>query len=241
MAEAARRGMDRVPGGRMRYISSGAAPLDPEWKRKAERFYGIALQNGYGMTETTAGVTLTVNPIGVADVSAGPALPGVELRLRNLGDDGVGEVQTRGPHVTPGYFRNEAATRAAFDAEGFLCTGDLGRIDDSGNLHIVGRAKELIIRGGFNIYPPEVESALNDHPRVLQTAVIGRVVEGGNEEVLAFCQVTDLSDVTEAELARHAATRLSPYKRPARIYIATRLPSAPSGKILKNKLLDSLP
>lgn len=240
MAEAARRGMDHVPGGRMRYISSGAAPLDPEWKRQAERFYGIALQNGYGMTETTAGVSLTVNPIGVADVSVGPALPGVELRLRNIGDDGVGEVQTRGPHVTPGYFRNEQATREVFDADGFLCTGDLGRIDESGNLHIVGRAKELIIRGGFNIYPPEVESALNDHPAVLQTAVIGRAVEGGNEEVLAFCQVADLSDVTEAELVEHVVTRLSPYKRPARIYIATELPSAPSGKILKNKLLDSL-
>jgi acyl-CoA synthetase (AMP-forming)/AMP-acid ligase II len=238
MAEAALRGMDHAPGGRMRYVSSGAAPLDPEWKRKAEAFYGIALQNGYGMTETSAGVTLTNNPIGVPDVSVGRALPNVELRLAASGKDGVGEVLTRGPHVTPGYFRNDQATREAFDADGFLRTGDLGRFDDKGNLHIVGRSRELIIRGGFNVYPPEVEAALNDHPKVVQTAVIGRTTEGANEEVMAFCQVARETDVTEAELLEHVVERLSPYKRPARIVIATELPAAPTGKILKNKLLE---
>ena len=153
------------------------------------------------------------------------------------GEDGVGEVLTRGPHVTPGYFRNEQATQEAFDADGFLRTGDLGRLDDAGNLHIAGRSRELIIRGGFNVYPPEVEAALNDHPKVVQTAVIGRTTEGGNEEVLAFCQVARESDVTEADLLEHVVDRLSPYKRPSRIVIATELPAAPTGKILKNKLL----
>ena len=238
MAEAAKRELDHAPVGRLRYVSSGAAPLDPEWKRKAEAFYGIALQNGYGMTETSAGVTLTTNPIGVPDVSVGRPLPNVELRLGHVSADGVGEVLTRGPHVTPGYFRNAEATRDAFDADGFLCTGDLGRIDEDGNLHIVGRSRELIIRGGFNIYPPEVEAALNDHPKVVQTAVVGRTVEGGNEDVLAFCQVVHESDVTEAELVEHVVDRLSPYKRPARIVITTELPAAPTGKVLKNKLLE---
>ncbi|MBN8188784.1 acyl--CoA ligase [Salipiger thiooxidans] len=237
MAEASRRGLDHAPGGYIRYVSSGAAPLDPEWKRMAEAFYGIALQNGYGMTETSAGVTLTTNPIGVPDVSVGRALPNVELRLGSVGEDGVGEVLTRGPHVTPGYFHNEQATQEAFDADGFLRTGDLGRLDDAGNLHIAGRSRELIIRGGFNVYPPEVEAALNDHPKVVQTAVIGRTTEGGNEEVLAFCQVARESDVTEADLLEHVVDRLSPYKRPSRIVIATELPAAPTGKILKNKLL----
>lgn len=239
MAEAATRGLDHVPGGRLRYVSSGAAPLDPEWKRRAEAFYGVAVQNGYGMTETTAGVTLTTNPPGVPDVSVGPPLPGVELRLRNVGPDGVGEVQTRGPHVTPGYFRNPEATAALFDADGFLCTGDLGRIDADGNLHIAGRSRELIIRGGFNVYPPEVEAALQEHPMVLQAAVIGRAVEGGNEEVLAFCQVRDPARVDEGELAAFVAERLSPYKRPAQIVLATALPAAPTGKILKNRLIET--
>ena len=239
MAEAAARGMAGLPHGKLRYVSSGAAPLDPDWKRRAEAFYGVALQNGYGMTETTAGVTLTMNPPGVADVSVGPPLPGVELRLRDAGPDGVGEILTRGPHVMPGYFRNPAATAAAFDAEGFLCTGDLGRIDAQGNLHIAGRARELIIRGGFNIYPPEVEAALNDHPLVVQAAVIGRRVAGGNEEVLAFCQTDDAARLTEEELRDHVAQRLSPYKRPSRIIVATALPAAPNGKVLKHKLVET--
>jgi acyl-CoA synthetase (AMP-forming)/AMP-acid ligase II len=239
MDEVSKSGRGRLPPGRLRYVSSGAAPLDPDWKRRAEAFYGVALQNGYGLTETTAGVTLTTKPPGVPDVSVGPALPGVELRLRNVGADGVGEIQTRGPHVMPGYFRNPEATAAAFDAEGFLCTGDLGRIDSDGNLHIAGRSRELIIRGGFNVYPPEVEAALNDHPRVVQTAVIGRKVEGGNEEVLAFCQADDPAVVSEADLREHVAERLSPYKRPSRIIVTTALPTSPNGKILKQKLIET--
>ncbi|WP_299360385.1 class I adenylate-forming enzyme family protein [uncultured Paracoccus sp.] len=239
MAEARTRGMDRLGNPHLRYVSSGAAPLDPDWKRRAEAFYGIALQNGYGMTETTAGVTLTTNPPGVPDVSVGPPLPGVDLRLRDPGSDGVGEVQTRGPHVMQGYFRNPEATAAAFDGDGYLCTGDLGRIDQDGNLHIVGRSRELIIRGGFNVYPPEVEAALNDHPLVLQTAVIGRTIEAGNEEVLAFCQVADPNSVTEEVLQAHAAERLSAYKRPTRIIVTTSLPAAPTGKILKNRLVET--
>lgn len=239
MEEAGARGIDRLPPGRLRYVSSGAAPLDPDWKRRAEGFYGVALQNGYGLTETTAGVTLTTNPPGVPDVSVGPALPGVELRLRNIGPDGVGEILTRGPHVMPGYFRNSEATAAAFDAEGFLCTGDLGRLDAAGNLHVAGRARELIIRGGFNVYPPEVEAALNDHPRVIQTAVIGRRIEGGNEEVLAFCQTDDPARLCEADLRAHVAERLSAYKRPARIIVTTALPTSPNGKVLKQKLIET--
>ena len=236
MAEAAAQGIARLTTGILRYVSSGAAPLDPNWKRRAEAFYGTALQNGYGLTETTAGVTVTTCPKGIPDVSVGRPLPGVEVRLRDAGTDGVGEILVRGPNVMPGYFRNSEATAAAFDAGGFFCTGDLGRFDADGNLHIAGRARELIIRGGFNVYPPEVEAALNEHPAVVQTAVIGRTVEAGNEEVLAFCQVRDPLAVSEAALREFAAERLSSYKLPSRIVLATSLPAAPTGKILKAQL-----
>ena len=239
MAEATARGIPRLENGLLRYVSSGAAPLDPEWKRRAEAFYGTALQNGYGLTETTAGVTLTTNAPGVPDVSVGRPLPGVEVRLRNVGADAVGEIIVRGPNITPGYFRNAEATAAAFDPDGFFCTGDLGRLDADGNLHIAGRARELIIRGGFNVYPPEVEAALNEHPAVVQTAVIGRTVEAGNEEVLAFCQVRDPAGVDEAQLRAFAAERLSPYKLPSRIIVAALLPAAPTGKILKARLVET--
>lgn len=235
MKHVAGQGLDRLEGARLRYVSSGAAPLDPAWKRKAEAFYGLPLQNGYGMTESTAGVSGTRNPIGVPDVSVGPALPGIEIRIDAPDAEGVGEIRTRGPHVMRGYFRNPEATAQVIDAEGWLATGDLGRIDSEGRLHVVGRCKELIIRSGFNVYPPEVEAALNDHPAVVQAAVVGRSRDG-NEEVLAFVQCTD--PVPEpATLKAHVSERLSSYKRPSKILIVDRLPAAATGKILKHKLL----
>lgn len=234
------KGFDRLPAGTLRYVSSGAAPLDPAWKRKAEGFYGVALQNGYGMTETTAGVSITRSEPGDPDTSTGPALPGVELRIDEAvpgGGDGAGEVVVRGPNIMKGYFRNPAETAKVLSADGWLRTGDLGRIDEQGRLHILGRSKELIIHGGFNVYPPEVEAALNDHPQVIQSAVIGRMEEG-DEKVIAFCQVAEGCDLTEAALRAFVAERLAGYKRPARIIMATSLPAAPTGKILKHKLFE---
>ncbi|SDY46369.1 class I adenylate-forming enzyme family protein [Citreimonas salinaria] len=240
MAYAAKHGHETLGSARLRYVSSGAAPLDPAWKRKAEAFYGLPLQNGYGMTETTAGVSGTRNPIGDPDTSVGPPLPGVEVRLdESVGNEpGVGEVLTSGPHIMKGYYRNPAATAQAITPDGFMRTGDLGRIDHAGRLHIVGRSKELIIRGGFNVYPPEVEAALNDHPCVVQSAVIGRKA-AGDEEVLAFCVPTAPGAVDAETLRAFVAGRLSGYKRPSRILIVDALPAAATGKILKHKLLGT--
>jgi acyl-CoA synthetase (AMP-forming)/AMP-acid ligase II len=136
-----------------------------------------------------------------------------------------------------GYFRAPDLTAAAITEDGYMRTGDLGRIDEEGRLHIVGRSKELIIRGGFNVYPPEVEAALNDHPQVVQSAVIGRTVEG-NEEVLAFVQVGPTADVTPDDLTAFVKTTLSAYKRPNRIILTDVLPATATGKILKHRLLD---
>lgn len=236
MAYAETLGETTLGSDTLRYVSSGAAPLDPAWKRKAEAFYGLPLQNGYGMTESTAGVSGTRNAIGDPDTSVGPPLPGIEIALdTSVGaEEDVGEVLTCGPHVMKGYFRNPQATAQAITREGWLRTGDMGRIDDQGRLHIVGRAKELIIRSGFNVYPPEVEAALNDHPAVVQSAVIGRTVNG-DEEVLAFVQLREAGSATAEELRDFAATRLAGYKRPSRIFIVDGLPAAATGKILKHK------
>ena len=225
----------------LRYVSSGAAPLDPTWKREAEAFYGVALQNGYGMTETTAGVSATRNDIGAVDTSAGPALPGVEIAIDHHvegGNASMGEVLSRGPHVMKGYYRNPEETAKVLDADGWMHTGDLGQIDEQGLLHILGRSKELIIHGGFNVYPPEVEAALNDHPLVVQAAVIGRPKDG-DEEVLAFVQVADLKGISVQELQGFVAQRLTAYKRPKQFILVEALPAAPTGKILKHKLLNT--
>ncbi len=234
-------GFDALNSSTLRYVSSGAAPLDPAWKREAEAFYGVALQNGYGMTETTAGICVTMNEIGDPDISVGPTMKGVSIRIDTSvagGGNGSGEVLVKGPMVMKGYYRNPEETTRTLSADGWLRTGDLGRVDEHGMLHILGRSKELIIHGGFNVYPPEVEAALNDHPQVIQTAVIGRVKDG-DEQVLAFVQVAEGDKPDVAELRAFAAQFLAGYKRPSQIILATTLPAAPTGKILKHKLLET--
>ena len=242
-------GMPKYDKGLLRYVSSGGAPLDPAWKREAEEFYGLALQNGYGLTECAAGVCATRSEISDPDVSVGVPMLGSALALEfdAPGADreaGIGEVLVRGPQVMKGYFRDPEQTAAVLDETGAFHTGDLGRIDDQGRLHIVGRTKELIIRSGFNVYPVEVEAALTEHPDVIVAGVVGRSVEG-NEEVLAFVKTAPDSRLTEAGLRAHLKARLAPYKRPSHIVIAHDLPAAPTGKILKSQLIphfaDQLP
>ncbi|GHB16883.1 AMP-binding protein [Pseudovibrio japonicus] len=238
------KGLDKLKAPQLRYVSSGAAPLDPAWKRRAEAFYGVAVQNGYGMTETTAGISTTSFEIGNPNISTGKPLDGTEAKVVSAPDqddlqEGVGEILVRGPHVMKGYYKNPAETAKVHRADGFLHTGDLGRFDEDGNLEVVGRCKELIISGGFNIYPPEVEAALNDHPAIIQAAVVGRKLEGGNEEVLAFAQVADLESISKFALKEHLMSRLAPYKHPAQIVFTMALPAASTGKILKHKLIET--
>ncbi|MFG5380257.1 class I adenylate-forming enzyme family protein [Yoonia sp. R2-816] len=235
-------GHDRLPSDTLRYVSSGAAPLDPDWKRRAEAFYGIPLQNGYGMTETSAGVCVTRHADSNDDISVGPPSPGVKVKL-DLGaqgaEDDVGEILVAGGGVMQGYFRNPDDTAQVFTNDGWLRTGDLGMIDDVGHLHIKGRSKELIIHGGFNVYPPEVEAALNDHPQVIQCAVIGHA-EDGDEKVYAFVEAAQNDWPDEDALRQFAAARLTGYKRPSKIILTERLPAAATGKILKHKLSNLL-
>jgi acyl-CoA synthetase (AMP-forming)/AMP-acid ligase II len=242
MQYAKEQGMPRLASPTVRYVSSGGAPLDPAWKRKAEAFYELPLQNGFGMTETSSGASATDNPIGSPDISVGPVTPGTQARIDvdAAGGNGVdeGEVMVRGPHLMKGYYRNDAETAKALDAEGWLHTGDLGKIDAEGRLYILGRSKELIIHGGFNVYPPEVEAALNDHPQVIQSAVVGRTKDG-DEEVLAFVQVSDTDRPDVAALRAFIKERLAGYKLPKHIILTTVLPAAPTGKLLKHKMIET--
>lgn len=243
MEYAEQKGVKKLHGGRLRYVSSGAAPLDPAWKRKAEVFYGLALQNGYGMTESTAGISATNNSMGTPDISVGRALPGIEVKIATASLDEAsseGEILTRGPHVMLGYFNNLKDTAKVIDEEGYLRTGDIGRIDEEGCLHICGRCKELIIRNGFNVYPPEVEAAINDHPDVVQCAVIGRKTNDGNEDVLAFVQCVVGRTLDAAALKPFTLERLAGYKCPTHVAFVDSLPAAATGKILKHRLLEQV-
>ncbi len=235
MAHASQAGLQQLEAERLRYISSGGAPLDLAWKQKVEAFFGLPLFNGYGMTEATAGIAATRPGATRADTSVGKMLPGQEVRIEQAGQDGIGEIVIRGPNIMTGYYRNPAATDEVLDGDSWLRTGDLGYLDDQGNLQITGRAKELIIRSGFNVYPLEVEAALNQHPQVVQAAVIGHSVNG-NEDIVAFIQPLAGGDLAPDRLKDHLKDRLAAYKHPTRWIISDQLPAAPSGKILKARL-----
>jgi len=229
---------------RLRFVYSGGSPLDAALKAHVERSYGLPLHNGYGMTESSPTVAQTMLDAPRSDCSVGEVIPGVEVRFVGLdGADAapgeVGELWVRGPNVMLGYYRSPEQTRAAVTQDGWLKTGDLARQDPDGALHIVGRSKDLIIRSGFNVYPAEVEHVLNAHPQVVQSAVIGRPVEG-NEEVVAFVELGEHATATPAELAAWCAQRLAPYKRPAEVKILAALPAASTGKILKHRLREWL-
>jgi len=230
----------------LRIISSSGAPLHANVKAEVEALFGLTLHNGYGITECSPNIAQTRVESPRPDTSVGEIFPGVEVRL--MGSDGsrvvegkVGELQVRGPNVMKGYYRAPDETAAAIDADGWFNTRDLARMEN-GNLFIVGRSKDLIVRFGLNVYPAEVEAVLNSHPTVVRSAVIGRSVEGtsGDEELIAFVELAPDSPITKEELTDYAAQHLAAYKRPSSITILPSLPLTPTGKVIKANLAQQI-
>ena len=170
----------------MRIAHVGGAAVPEGVAQDFERTFGGDVVEGYGLTELSG--IATTYPVGRRRKpgSVGVPLGGTELRIHDPDDQGVGEVMFRGPSVIPGYWNDPEATAAAIDADGWLATGDIGRVDEEGDLFLVDRKKELIIRGGYNVYPREVEEALYSHPGVLEAAVVGVPDETLGEEVAAL-------------------------------------------------------
>jgi acyl-CoA synthetase (AMP-forming)/AMP-acid ligase II len=218
---------------------SPARSLDVALKSRIEAEFGMPLSNRYGITECAPAIAGVRAETPRSDDAVGSLITGIEARLVKPGGAAVapgevGELHVRGPNVMRGYYRAPEATAAVIDAEGWFNTGDLARFEDD-ILYIVGRTKELIIRSGFNVYPPEVEAVLNEHPAVAQSAVIGRSILS-NEEVVAYVQLLPGSVVTPADLMAHATRLLAPYKRPSEIIVLDALPAASTGKVLKHLL-----
>lgn len=235
-----RRNAVTLDGTRLRFAGTAGAPLTPELKANTEALFGQTLHNGYGLTEMAPAVAQTLMHAPRADCSVGQPVPGVAVRIVGLAgqtlDEGeVGELWVRGPNLMKGYYRAPELTRAVVNEEGWFNTGDMARHDADGALFIVGRTRELIIRSGFNVYPVEVEQAINSHPAVVQSAVVGREVQD-NEEVVAFVELAANATLATDALATFLRERLSPYKVPSEIRFLPQLPSAPTGKILKNEL-----
>lgn len=235
-------GNARLPS-RLRFAYAGGSPLDPDLKRRVEALLGLPLHNGYGLSEAAPTVSQTRLDAPRADTAVGQPIPGVEVRIvdqagRDLADGEAGELWVRGPNMMRGYYREPLLTAAALRPGGWLNSGDMARRGEDGALFIVGRTKELIIRSGFNVFPLEVETVLNAHPGVTQSAVVGKAAMDGNEEVVAFVQPDPQQAPTVNELKAWAAERLAPYKQPGRIVLMKALPAAATGKILKNALKE---
>src|SRR5690606_23507731 len=210
-------------------------------KNAVERATGLPLLNGYGITECAPTISFVRVDDPRADETVGPPIPMIDVRIvgrerRAVAPGEVGELHVRGPNVMLGYYKAPELTARAIDAEGWFNTGDLARLDGP-YLYIAGRTKELIIRSGFNVYPPEIEAVLATHPAVASCAVVGRKVPG-NEEVVAFVQLRPGAQATAEEILAFVAPRVAPYKRPAQVIVRPQLPVTSAGKILKHKLAE---
>ena len=226
----------------MRLFVSGSAPLLAETHSEFYRRTGHAILERYGMSETLIN---TSNPYdGVRKPgSVGPPLPGISVRVAGvvtgtveIAAEVTGGLEVTGPNVFAGYWRDPEKTRAEFTADGWFKTGDLGRIDRDGYVHIVGRAKDLVISGGYNIYPKEVESELDALPGVLESAVFGVQHPDFGEGVTAVIVPKTGAAISAGDIIQALQARLARYKVPKRIFVIDELPRNTMGKVQKNVL-----
>jgi long-chain acyl-CoA synthetase len=228
----------------LRVAVSGGASLPEDIMRTFEGKYGIEVLEGYGLTETASSCSFN-RPGDRRLLSIGKPLWGVTMRVASAADqplppgrEHVGEILVRGHNVMKGYLGQPEATAATLRG-GWLHTGDLGYMDPDGFYFIVDRAKDLVIRGGYNVYPREIEEVLYAHPSVLEAAVIGKPDERLGEEVVAVVVRREGSSVSADEIIAYCRERLAAYKYPREIRFMDELPKGPSGKILKSALRDS--
>jgi malonyl-CoA/methylmalonyl-CoA synthetase len=228
----------------MRLFISGSAPLLADTHREWEARTGHAVLERYGMTETNMN---TSNPYDGQRVAGavGHALPGVSVRVTDpetgkvLPAETIGMIEVKGPNVFKGYWRMPEKTKSEFRDDGFFMTGDLGKLDDKGYVHILGRGKDLVISGGFNVYPKEIESEIDAMPGVVESAVIGVPHADFGEGVTAVVVCHPSARIDEATVLRGLEGRLAKFKMPKRVFVVDELPRNTMGKVQKNVLRDT--
>lgn len=238
--------LDRFDTSSLFVCATGGAACPPELAREIRRRFGCALYNGFGMTEMGGGVSVS----DLADTdrqqaeTVGRPMPGVEVRIvdddrHELPRGGVGELAVRGEGVMKGYYHAPEQTAAVLDGEGWLYTGDLARIDEEGYLRIVGRKKDVIVRGGQNVYPAEIEHHLATHPLIEKASVVGIPSPVGGESVWAFVQPKAGARLTAREVLDHCRGRLEIYKIPSQVRFVSEIPEGEMGKAQKFKLREA--
>jgi long-chain acyl-CoA synthetase len=221
--------------------ASGGAALPVELMRGFEAAFGCKILEGYGLSETSPIASFNHPDRERKPGSIGTPIAGVEMKV--IGDDGeslpsgeIGEIVIRGHNVMKGYWRQPDATAAAIDADGWFRTGDMAIVDEDGYFFIVDRKKDMIIRGGYNVYPREVEEVLYEHPAVREAAVVGVPDDEWGEEIGAAVALRLDAEATEDELRDFVRERVAAYKYPRRVWFVDDLPKGPTGKILKREI-----
>lgn len=224
----------------LRMCVSGGASLPVEVLHGFEKRFGCAVLEGFGMSETSPVVTFNHPDRPRKAGSIGTPIKDVEVRLldekgQEVGSEAIGELVVRGPNVMKGYWNRPEETAAAVP-DGWLRTGDMARQDEDGYLYIVDRKKDMIIRGGYNVYPREIEEVLHEHPAVALAAVVGVPHQELGEEIAAAVVLRPGAQATPEELRQHVKDRVAAYKYPRLVWLADTLPMGPSGKILKREI-----
>jgi long-chain acyl-CoA synthetase len=214
---------------------SGGAAMPVEILRGFEERFGCTILEGYGLSESTAIAAFNRPDRERKPGSIGIPVPDTEMRLDGE-EEGVGEILVKGPTVMKGYWERPEATAETLDGDGWLRTGDIARIDEDGYYFVVDRKKELVIRGGFNVYPREIEEVLYEHPAVREAAVLGIPHDSLGEEVGAAVVLRDGETATPEEIRDYVKSRVAAYKYPRRVWFADELPKGATGKILKREI-----
>jgi len=225
----------------VRLAVSGAAALGRDVADAFRARFGVVVHEGYGLTEAAPIVATTATGPDPRPGSIGAPLPGVEVRVVDADGADVlagdpGEIRVRGPNVFAGYWHDDAATHAVLTDDGWLCTGDIAVVDERGELHLVDRAKDLVIVSGFNVYPAEVEEVLMAHPDVAEAAVVGEASARTGEAVVAYVVARPGHVIDVDALAAHCTRALARYKCPARIEVVDALPHTLAGKLVRREL-----
>lgn len=237
-------GLTKEATARMRLFISGSAPLLADTHRQFEEATGHRILERYGMTETNMNTSNPYEGERVAGTVGFP-LPGVSLRVTDpetgasVADGETGMIEVKGPNVFQGYWRMPEKTRAEFRDDGFFITGDLGKVDERGYVHIVGRGKDLVISGGYNIYPKEVETEIDQLAGVVESAVIGVAHPDFGEGVTAIVVRQKGANLAETDVLAKLQDRLARYKQPKRVIFVDELPRNTMGKVQKNVLRDT--
>jgi fatty-acyl-CoA synthase/long-chain acyl-CoA synthetase len=236
---------DRFDTSSLLICGTGAAPCPPHLAREIQRRFGCAVHIGFGATETAGGIAATslADSTQRQSETVGRPMPGMEIRIvdeqrQPLPPGQAGELACRSDSIMLGYYRAPELTAEVMDEDGWYYTGDLAVIDEAGYVHIVGRKKDVIIRGGQNIYPAEIEAYLTSHPKVREAAVVGVPSVVGGESVWAFVIPEGGAEMTAQEVLDYCRVALEPYKIPGRVQFVTDFPRSETGKPLKFRLRE---